>query len=137
MRTWQTFLLIHLWTRDLLELPCFADESQSVGDRPDELVTRGLRLLVRLSRPFGALLLAQQRGGEYKRIASINNIIVRVRDIAAKNGAFSFHTFPHEQYPRILYDIGLDIVSYIVSHTNKLVLKSDVREMVFSLEGEM
>ncbi|KAG1807960.1 uncharacterized protein BJ212DRAFT_1485242 [Suillus subaureus] len=85
MRTQQTFLLIHPWIRDLLELPDFADESQSVGNWPDELVTRQLRLLVRLSRRFGALLLARQRGGEYKRIASDNNIIAQVRDMAAIN----------------------------------------------------
>jgi len=81
MRTQQTFLLAHPWSHDLLEPPDFAHELQSVGDRLDELVTRGLRLLVHLGRPFGALLLAQQRGGEYKRIASYNNIIAQVRDM--------------------------------------------------------
>ncbi|KAG0698960.1 hypothetical protein DFH29DRAFT_1081516 [Suillus ampliporus] len=45
--------------------------------------SRALRLIVRLGQPFGALLLAQQHGGEYKRIASDNNIIARVRDMAA------------------------------------------------------
>ncbi|KAG0692918.1 hypothetical protein DFH29DRAFT_447081 [Suillus ampliporus] len=45
--------------------------------------SRALRLIVRLGQPFGALLLAQQYGGEYKRIASDNNIIARVRDMAA------------------------------------------------------
>ncbi|KAG1819745.1 uncharacterized protein BJ212DRAFT_1298171 [Suillus subaureus] len=45
--------------------------------------TRELRLIVRLGQPFGALLLAQQRGGEYKRIASDQNIIARVRDMAS------------------------------------------------------
>jgi hypothetical protein len=83
MRTQQTFLLAHPWSRDLLEPPDFAHELQSVGDRLDELVTRGLRLLVRLGRPFGALLLAQQRGWEYKRIASDNNIIAQVRDMVS------------------------------------------------------
>ncbi|KAG1722583.1 hypothetical protein EDD22DRAFT_935209, partial [Suillus occidentalis] len=68
----------------------FTDESQSVDDWPDEpgddeLVARGLRLLVRLSRPFGALLLAQQRGGEYRRIASDKEIIAQVSDIASVN----------------------------------------------------
>ncbi|KAG1775976.1 hypothetical protein EV702DRAFT_1269226 [Suillus placidus] len=87
-RTRQTFLLIRPWNRYDLELADFTDESQSVDDWPDELgddelVTRGLRLLVRLARPFGALLLAQQRGGEYKRIASDNEIIAQVRDIAS------------------------------------------------------
>ncbi|KAG0708395.1 hypothetical protein DFH29DRAFT_479295 [Suillus ampliporus] len=45
--------------------------------------SQALRLIVRLGQPFGALLLAQQRGGEYKRIASDNNIIARVRGMAA------------------------------------------------------
>ncbi|KAG2340644.1 WD40 repeat-like protein [Suillus weaverae] len=87
-RTRQSFLLIRPWNRYDLELVDFTDESQSVDDWPDEpgddeLVTRGLRLLVRLARPFGALLLAQQRGGEYKRIASDNEIIAQARDIAS------------------------------------------------------
>jgi hypothetical protein len=54
-----------------------------MGDWPNELVTRNLRLLVRLSRPFDALLLAQQRGGEYKRIASDEHITARVRAMAS------------------------------------------------------
>ncbi|KAG2340691.1 hypothetical protein BDR05DRAFT_500149 [Suillus weaverae] len=87
-RTRQTFLLIRPWNRYDLGLVDFTDESQSMDDWPDELgddelVTRGLKLLVRLARPFSALLLAQQRGGEYKRIASDNEIIAQVRDIAS------------------------------------------------------
>ncbi|KAG1796672.1 uncharacterized protein HD556DRAFT_280429 [Suillus plorans] len=85
-RTRKTFLLILPWNRYDLELVDFPDASQSMdewmnGPGDDELVTRRLRLLVRFTRPFGALLLAQQRGGEYKRIASDNNIIAQVRDI--------------------------------------------------------
>ncbi|KAG0692265.1 hypothetical protein DFH29DRAFT_970689 [Suillus ampliporus] len=45
--------------------------------------SQALRLIARLGQPFGALLLVQQRGGEYKRIASDNNIIAQVRDMAA------------------------------------------------------
>ncbi|KAG1814086.1 hypothetical protein EV424DRAFT_1326288 [Suillus variegatus] len=87
-RTRQTFLLIRPWNRYDLELVDSTDESQSMDDWPDEpgddeLVTRGLRLLIRLARPFGALLLAQQRGGEYKRIASDNNIIAQVKDMTS------------------------------------------------------
>ncbi|KAG2087804.1 WD40-repeat-containing domain protein [Suillus discolor] len=87
-RTRQTFLLIRPWNRYDLELVDSTNESRSMDDWPDEpgddeLVTRGLRLLVRLAHPFGALLLAQQRGGEYKRIASDNNIIAQVRDMAS------------------------------------------------------
>jgi hypothetical protein len=75
----------------------FTDESQSVedwADEPgdDELVTRGLRLLVRLARPFGALLLAQQRGGEYKRIASDSNIIAQVTDITTVDNLMNTRT---------------------------------------------
>ncbi|KAG1723172.1 uncharacterized protein EDB91DRAFT_1173282 [Suillus paluster] len=42
-----------------------------------------LRLLVRLGQPFGALLLAQQHVGEYKRIASDHNIIAQVKDVTS------------------------------------------------------
>ncbi|KAG1813687.1 uncharacterized protein BJ212DRAFT_1366578 [Suillus subaureus] len=42
--------------------------------------------MVRLGQAFGALLLAQQRGGEYKRIASDHNIMARVKDMAAVHG---------------------------------------------------
>ncbi|KAG2337427.1 hypothetical protein BDR05DRAFT_775522 [Suillus weaverae] len=38
-------------------------------------------LIVRLGQPFSAFLLAQQRSGEYKRIASDRNIITQVRDV--------------------------------------------------------
>ncbi|KAG2367127.1 hypothetical protein BDR07DRAFT_1272937 [Suillus spraguei] len=103
----QTFLLIRPWTRHLLELPDFAelpdvDGQSSVEDgwsgpesplydsppmSPGEQGTvdlessrRAFRLIVHLGQPFSALLLAQQHGGEYKRIASDNNIIAQVRD---------------------------------------------------------
>ncbi|KAG2341450.1 WD40 repeat-like protein [Suillus weaverae] len=98
-RTQQTFLLIRPWNRSDLGLINFADETQSVevwlepgspsddtlGSCPgyNEPATRELRLIVRLGQPFGALLLAQQWGGEYKRIASDNNIIAQVRDMAS------------------------------------------------------
>ncbi|KAG1740206.1 uncharacterized protein EDB91DRAFT_1347159 [Suillus paluster] len=101
--TRQTFLLIRPWNRDDLELPDFADDAQdmvesmpesplddSLGWYPgdDEPVdtephSRELRLIARLGQPFGALLLAQQRGGEYKRIALDNNIIAQVKDMAS------------------------------------------------------
>ncbi|KAG1741888.1 uncharacterized protein EDB91DRAFT_1280284 [Suillus paluster] len=41
---------------------------------------QALRFIVRLGQPFSAFLLAQQPGGEYKRIASDRNIIARVKD---------------------------------------------------------
>jgi hypothetical protein len=74
-------------------------ESESPSDDSDELASgssgeeelsvdseahsRSLRLMVHLGQPFGALLLAQQRVGEYKRIASDHDIIAQVKDIAA------------------------------------------------------
>ncbi|KAG2149017.1 uncharacterized protein EDB93DRAFT_1143122 [Suillus bovinus] len=87
-RVRQTFLLVRPWNRYDLGLVDFTEESQSVYDWPDEpgddeLVTRRLRLFVRLTRPFNALLLAQQWGGEYKRIASDDNIVAQVTDLAS------------------------------------------------------
>ncbi|KIK34391.1 hypothetical protein CY34DRAFT_98095 [Suillus luteus UH-Slu-Lm8-n1] len=46
-----------------------------------DLESRALRLLVRLKHPFSAFLLAQQRSGEYKRIASDHDIIGQVNDV--------------------------------------------------------
>ncbi|KIK33436.1 hypothetical protein CY34DRAFT_711456 [Suillus luteus UH-Slu-Lm8-n1] len=43
--------------------------------------SREFRLLVRLGQPFSAFLLAQQRSGEYKRIASDHDIIGQVNDV--------------------------------------------------------
>ncbi|KAG1758668.1 heterokaryon incompatibility protein-domain-containing protein [Suillus occidentalis] len=102
--TRQTFLLVLPWDRRLLELPGFTGDAESVGDwsQPEsplddsdesvgdwigdeeladsESYSRALRLIVRLGQPFGAFLLAQQRGGEYKRIASDHDIIAQVVD---------------------------------------------------------
>jgi hypothetical protein len=100
----QVFLLVRPWDRSLLELPDFADDTPSVDDRtlsgspsrgslarlateyePDdsEAYLRALRLIVHLGQPFAAFLLAQQWGGEYKRIASDHDIIAQVRDITS------------------------------------------------------
>ena len=54
-------------------------ESSGANDSID-LDTRALKLIARLGQPFSALLLAQQRGGEYKRIASDYDIIAEVKD---------------------------------------------------------
>ncbi|KAG2077144.1 hypothetical protein BDR04DRAFT_1089468 [Suillus decipiens] len=51
--------------------------------RDNELVTRGLRLFIHLRQPFGALLLEQQRGREYKRIASDHSIIAQVGEMTS------------------------------------------------------
>ncbi|KAG0693719.1 hypothetical protein DFH29DRAFT_377451 [Suillus ampliporus] len=109
--TQELYLLIRPWNRydlelaDNLELPDLTDgarsadgwsepessSDESLGGHPgdNELVDaeleshlRELRLMVRLRQPFGALLLVQQRGGEYKRIASDYAIIAKVRDMA-------------------------------------------------------
>ncbi|KAG2148638.1 WD40-repeat-containing domain protein [Suillus bovinus] len=89
-RSRQTFLLVRPWKRHDLGLIDFADEMQSVEDWSEpgssiynEPTMRELRLIVRLGQPFGALLLARQWGGEYRRIASDHNIIAQVRDMAS------------------------------------------------------
>ncbi|KAG0703318.1 hypothetical protein DFH29DRAFT_1078995 [Suillus ampliporus] len=93
----QTFFLVRPWDRRLLEQPAFTDDVESLGDWSDpesplddspggsdsESHLRALRLMVRLGQPFGAFLLAQQRGGEYKRIASGHDIITQVKDVAS------------------------------------------------------
>jgi hypothetical protein len=48
-----------------------------------ELSDRALRLAARLEQPFRAFLLAQQRGGEYKRIASDHDIITQANDLSS------------------------------------------------------
>ncbi|KAG2339395.1 hypothetical protein BDR05DRAFT_967930, partial [Suillus weaverae] len=105
--TEQTFLLVRPWDRSLLELPDFVEPSDVGNDTESEddygtppsspsdnwssgslvkhevvdLGSRALRLLVRLGQPFSAFLLAQQRSGEYKRIASDHDIIGQVNDV--------------------------------------------------------
>ncbi|KAG1725059.1 uncharacterized protein EDB91DRAFT_1267593 [Suillus paluster] len=108
----QTFLFVLPWDRRLLELPDFAevpdfgDDTQSEGTNYwsapgspiDELpggspveqepvdsepYSRALRVIVRLGQPFSAFLLARQRGGEYKRIASDFDIIAQVQNVAS------------------------------------------------------
>jgi len=104
----QSFLLVRPWDRSLLELPDFADppdvtDTESIvtssppvssnnlpgrsfgatGPVYSESHSRELRLIVRLGQPFSAILLAQQWGGEYKRIASDHNIIAQVTDVSS------------------------------------------------------
>jgi hypothetical protein len=82
------FLFILLWNRCNLEPLDLADDTQSDEDWPEpespsfdistgdnkpvdlESDSRAVRLVVRLAQRLGALLLAQQRGGEYNGIAS-------------------------------------------------------------------
>ena len=114
-RIQRTFFLVRPWNRDLLELPDFSDDPEdeegpsvprspihgSVGRNSgeDEVVDVGseshsqaLRLIVRLGQPFGAFLLAQQRGGEYKRIASDHDIIAQVKDMASVQDMMDIRT---------------------------------------------
>ena len=53
------------------------------GPVDSESRLRALRLIVRLGQPFRAFLLAQQRGGEYWRIASDHDIIAQVQDVTS------------------------------------------------------
>ncbi|KAG2337662.1 hypothetical protein BDR05DRAFT_1063130 [Suillus weaverae] len=98
---WQTVLLIRPWSRDLLELHDPADDMQSMDnwsvfessfhDSPparskpvySDSHSRALRLIVRLRQPFSAFLLARQRDGEFKRIASDHDIIAQVKYMAS------------------------------------------------------
>ncbi|KAG1888598.1 hypothetical protein F4604DRAFT_1674266 [Suillus subluteus] len=104
----QAFYLVHPWNRDLLELPGHAEpppspealesmeeywtltgsllDDVSSGEKwtvDSESQSQALRLIVRLAQPFSAFLLAQQRGGEYKRIGSDHVIVAQVKDIAS------------------------------------------------------
>ncbi|KIK40720.1 hypothetical protein CY34DRAFT_806895 [Suillus luteus UH-Slu-Lm8-n1] len=104
------FILVRPWDRSLLELPDFVEfvEPSDFGDNMEseeddgmspsspshdwsgdypgkrEVVdqeSQAFRLLVRLGQPFSVILLAQQRSGEYKRIASDHDIIGQVNDV--------------------------------------------------------
>ncbi|KAG1812741.1 hypothetical protein EV424DRAFT_76205 [Suillus variegatus] len=99
--SWQTILLVRPWSRHLLGLHDNADDTQSVDnwsapefslhDSPaaqtgpiySDSDSRALRLIVNLGQPFSAFLLARQRDGEFKRIASDHDIIAQVKDMAS------------------------------------------------------
>lgn len=107
---WQTILLVHPWSRDLLDLHDPADDMQSVDNRSmfdsssydpraaqnepvySDSHSRALRLIVRLGQPFSAFLLARQRDGELKRIASDHDIIAQVRDVASVDDLMDIRT---------------------------------------------
>ncbi|KAG1797426.1 uncharacterized protein HD556DRAFT_255574 [Suillus plorans] len=98
---WQTILLVRPWSRHLLELHDTADNTSSVDnwtvsefslhDSPAAQIgaiypdpdSRVLRLIVNLGQPFSAFLLARQRDGEFKRIASDYDIIAQVKDMTS------------------------------------------------------
>ncbi|KAG0705623.1 hypothetical protein DFH29DRAFT_1067387 [Suillus ampliporus] len=98
---------------DSADRPEFADDTQSEGDwfEPGSLLpdsprgspgenepvdseshTRALRLIVRLGQPFRAILLAQHRGGEYKRIASDRDIVAQVKDMTSVHNMMDLRT---------------------------------------------
>lgn len=94
--TRQAFYLVRPWDRDLLQLPD-PDDTQSEDifwDAPEisqeygdlelrKFNEQALQLIAHLERPFSAFLLEQQRGREYKRVASDHDIIVTIEDMAA------------------------------------------------------
>ena len=108
----RALFLVRPWDRSLLELPDFADDTQSVdstlpgspsrdsliefpaeyGPYDSESHSRGLRLIVYLGQPFAAFLLAQQWGGEYKRIASDHDIIAHVKNMASVRDMMDIRT---------------------------------------------
>jgi hypothetical protein len=57
-----------------------------------EADSRALRLVVRLRQPFSAFLLAQQWGGEYKRIASDQHIVAEVEGMTSVNDRMDIRT---------------------------------------------
>jgi len=60
-----------------------SDDSLTESSRTNESIdldTRALKLIVHLGQPFSVLLLAHQRGSEYKRLASDYDIIAEVKD---------------------------------------------------------
>ncbi|KAG2359514.1 hypothetical protein BDR07DRAFT_1414832, partial [Suillus spraguei] len=108
VRPWNRYLLElpdFAEPSSLAELPDIADDvdseedywslpgsplQESPGEFPEAqesvdsaLIDRALRLTARLEQPFSAFLLAQQRGGEYKRIASDRDIIAQVKDLSS------------------------------------------------------
>ncbi|KAG2362239.1 hypothetical protein BDR07DRAFT_1357912 [Suillus spraguei] len=107
---WQTILLVRPWSRDLLELHEPADDTRSVDSwsvfesplhsppaAQNELVysdshSRALRLIVHLGQPFGAFLLARQRDGEFKRIASDRDIIAQVKNMTSVDNMMDIRT---------------------------------------------
>jgi hypothetical protein len=66
-------VLVHPWI-----IPLIDEDFSGITPRCD-LATRAMRLVVRLRRPFGALLLAFQSRVEYKRVATDSFIKVQVR----------------------------------------------------------
>jgi hypothetical protein len=100
----RSFLLVRPWDHHLLELPDYADDMKTLdsfallrspggqGPVDSELRERAMRLIFRLGQPFSAFLLVQQRGREYKRIASDHGIIAQVKDVNSVDGMMDVRT---------------------------------------------
>ncbi|KAG2108552.1 hypothetical protein BD769DRAFT_1499466 [Suillus cothurnatus] len=63
------------------ELPIYDSTDWSSRGPVDSEFHRALRLIVCLQQPFRGLMLAQLRGGEYKRVASDHSITVQVQHV--------------------------------------------------------
>ncbi|KAG1800334.1 uncharacterized protein HD556DRAFT_1028494 [Suillus plorans] len=103
-RPGRSFLLVRPWDRRL-QLSDYADDTESMYDFTlpspwpieqcpvdSDSSERAMRLIIRLGQPFSAFLLAQQRGGEYKRIASDRDIIAQVKDVNSVQGMTDVRT---------------------------------------------
>ncbi|KAG2339718.1 hypothetical protein BDR05DRAFT_573204 [Suillus weaverae] len=82
----QAFMLVCPWNRHDFGLPDFTHGAQGVKEQEQDDLdsrSRAFKLIVRLGQPFNALLLAQQCGSEYKRIASSHKITAEVKSTTA------------------------------------------------------
>ncbi|KAG2160223.1 uncharacterized protein EDB93DRAFT_47699 [Suillus bovinus] len=84
--------LVRPWNHHLLDdtqrvkdgsVPQSALQTENSGPVDLDPYSRDLRLIVRLGQEFSAFLLMQQRGREYKRIASDRDIIAQVKDMTS------------------------------------------------------
>jgi hypothetical protein len=71
----------------LHDLPAAQNESVH-----SDSYSRALRLIVLLGQPFGAFLVARQRNGEFKRIASDHDIIARIKDMTSVDNMMDIRT---------------------------------------------
>ncbi|KAG2345354.1 hypothetical protein BDR05DRAFT_133832 [Suillus weaverae] len=89
----QTFLLVRPWDRRLLELPDFADDVLGVDDMtPPESPVSDSPGLYLAGQGQADSESAQQRGGEYKRIASDRDIIAQAKDVASVHNMMDVRT---------------------------------------------
>ncbi|KAG2363741.1 heterokaryon incompatibility protein-domain-containing protein [Suillus spraguei] len=77
-------------TSPLHDLPLVSSGENGLVESEHQL--RALRLIARLGEPFGVFLLAQQRGGEFRRMASEHDIIALVKDVASVHNMLEVRT---------------------------------------------